>query len=344
VRNIKILLCGVGGVGKAFLELLAERGHEIGEKFGLNLILTGAADIGGAAITSKDNGIPPAELLDHLRAGSVVEDFREFGRRGMKGAEAIKASGGHALIEATPTNLTDGEPGTTHVLASLNQGMEVVSANKGPFVLYYEKLHTLARGKNCGLHISAATAAALPTLDVGQICLSGAHVQSVEGILNGTTNYILSRMKREGCTYDEALTGAQELGIAETDPSYDVDGLDTANKIILISNRVFGSTLSPRDIDVQGIRGITPEDMASATEEGKVMKLIGTSEVSAGRVQARVAPRLLAEDHPLAAVNGSEKAVSYITDTMGRITVTGGKSSPLGAAAALLKDLINAFV
>ena len=343
MRNIRLLLCGVGGVGKAFLGLLAERSDEIGEKYGINLVLTGAVDIGGAAFTSKDSGIPPAGLIDHLRAGRAVEDFREFGRRGMKGHEAIRESGGHVLIEATPTNLTNGEPGTTHIFAALNQGMEVVSANKGPFVLFYDKLHTLARNKICGLHISAATAAALPTLDVGQICLSGAHVISVEGILNGTTNYILTRMKREGCTYDVALSGAQELGIAETDPSYDVDGLDTANKMILISNRIFGATLGPEDIEVQGIRETMPEDIASASKQGKVIKLIGASELVDGNVQASVGPKLLEMDHPLASVLGSEKAISYMTDTMGRITVTGGKSSPLGAAAALLKDLINAF-
>jgi len=344
MRNIKIILCGVGGVGKAFLELLAERSLEIGEKYGINPILIGAVDIGGAAITSKDSGIPPAELIDHLRAGGVVEDFKKFGSQGMKGQEAIKVSGGHVLIEATPTNLTDGEPGTTHIFTALKQGMEVVSANKGPFVLYYEKLHNLARKKGCRLHISAATAAALPTLDVGQICLSGAHVKSVEGILNGTTNYILSRMKTEGCTYDAALTGAQDLGIAETDPRFDVEGLDTANKMILISNRMFGSSLGIEDIKAKGITKITPEDVAAASKKCKVIKLIGTSEVVDGKVQVSVGPKLLEMDHPLASVNGSEKAISYMTDTMGRITVTGGRSSPLGAAAALLKDLINAIL
>ena len=149
-------------------------------------------------------------------------------------------------------------------------------------------------------------------------------------------------MKEEGCSYDVALQEAQRLGIAETNPSYDVEGKDTANKLILISNRTFGLSLGLKDIEPQGITRIGPEDIAQAARKGKVIKLIGSAQPVERTVQLSVAPKWLSLDHPLAAVNGSEKAISYLTDTMGRITVMGGKSSPVGAAAALLKDLINA--
>ena len=341
-RPVKIVLCGLGNVGRALLELVAERGGEVETRYGLRLIVSAAVDIGGAAL-GDDEGLPAAKLWHHLRTGRAVETFESFGRPGRTGEEVIDEVGAHVLIETTPTNLVDGEPGRTHIFAALEKGMEIVSANKGPIVLFYREIHELARQKGCGVHISAATAAALPTLDVGQVCLAGTTLLEIEGILNGSTNYILTRMQQDGCGYETALQEAQALGIAETDPSLDVEGRDTANKTVLIANRLFGTSLGPKDITVQGITKITVEDVAAAADAGQVIKLIGTAKRTGSGVQLSVAPKRLETNHPLASVGGSEKAISYLTDTMHRITVSGGNSSPVGAAAALLKDLINAF-
>ena len=340
-KPVKIVLCGLGNVGRALVELVAERGGEIESRYGLRLMLSAAVDIGGAAMRSEE-GLPAAELLAHLAEGKPVEAFAPFGLPGVTGEEAIDRAGARVLIETTPTNLVDGEPGRTHIFAALERGMEVVSANKGPLVLFYRQIHELARQKGCGVHISAATAAALPTLDVGRVCLAGTRLLEVEGILNGSTNYILTRMQQDGCGYEAALREAQELGIAETDPSLDIEGRDTANKMVLIANRLFGTSLGPNDVEVEGITRITPEDVSAASAAGEVIKLIGTARRTDSGVQLSVAPKRLEKDHPLASVGGSEKAISYLTDTMHRITVSGGKSSPVGAAAALLKDLINA--
>ncbi|RMF91194.1 MAG: homoserine dehydrogenase, partial [Nitrospinota bacterium] len=341
MRRRRIVLCGFGRVGQAFTTLLAERVAEIETRYGLHLELTAAVDIGGAAVASQ-GGLPLLPLLSHVREGGTVETFAGFGRPGMTGLEVMQEIPADVLVEATPTNLSDGEPGRTHLLGALEQGMDVVSANKGPLVLYYREIHELARRQGCGVYISAATAAALPTVDVGEVCLAGSHILAIEGILNGTTNYILSRMQSEGCTYEVALKAAQEQGIAETDPRLDVEGWDTANKLILIANRIWGTAFGPQDVTVEGITALTVEEIASAKQRGEVVKLIGRAEGGEGRHRLSVAPRLLEETHPLAAVHGSEKAISYLTDTMDRITVIGGRSSPLGAGAALLKDLINA--
>ncbi|MBN2312838.1 MAG: homoserine dehydrogenase [Sedimentisphaerales bacterium] len=341
-KSVKIVLCGLGNVGKALLELLAERSGEVESRYGLHLILSAAVDIGGAAV-GNDEGLPTAKLLEHLKAGGAVESFSPFGQPGKTGKEVIDEAATDVLLETTPTTLVDGEPGRTHIFAALEQGMDVVSANKGPIVLFYQELHELARQKGCGIHISAATAAALPTLDVGQVCLAGATLLEIEGILNGSTNYILTRMQQDGSDYEVALKEAQELGIAETDPRLDVEGRDTANKIVLIANRLFGLSLGPKDISVEGITHVTPEDVAEARDAGQVIKLIGTAKRTDKGVQLSVGPKRLDQTHPLASVSGSEKAISYLTDTMHRITVSGGKSSPVGAAAAMLKDLINAF-
>jgi homoserine dehydrogenase len=148
----------------------------------------------------------------------------------------------------------------------------------------------------------------------------------------------------KGTSYDEALKEAQEMGIAETNPSYDVEGKDTANKIVLICNRLFGTSKTLNDIDIKGISKVSLNDISEAKKAGKVIKLIGIAKKNGEEINLSVGPKLLNEDHPLSKVWGSEKAITYDTDTMGEITVMGGKSSQVGAAAALLKDLINAFV
>lgn len=340
-KTVKIVICGLGNVGRAFVQLIAERHDEITTEYGLDLVLSAVVDIGGAAVDA-DNGLAASKLLAHLDAGHPVERFSTFGRPGMTGVAAVRDTDVQVLVECTPTNLSDGEPGHSHIVAALERGVDVVTANKGPIVLFYRELHELAQKKNCGIHISAATAAALPTLDVGTVCLAGSRLLEIQGILNGSTNYILTRMQDADCDYQAALREAQELGIAETDPSLDVQGRDTANKIVLIANRLFGTCLGPDDVAVSGITQLTNQDIAEAAATNHVIKLIGSAMRTDNGIQLRVAPQKLAKDHPLANVNGSEKAISYLTDTMHRITVMGGKSSPTGAAAALLKDLINA--
>jgi len=342
MKNVKIVICGLGTVGKEFVSLLADRRRDVERRYDIRFDIAAAVDIGGAALASDGDGLPPDELITYLREGAAIESFSDCGRPGMTGKEALEAAGGDMLVEMTPTNLDDGEPGTTHIMTALERGMDVVSANKGPLVLFYREISETARRHHCGVHMSAATAAALPTLDVGTVSLAGASIRSIEGILNGTTNYILSRMTDDGCRYDEALREAQKLGIAETHPGYDVEGTDTANKIILIANRLLDGSFTKSDVAVTGITGITVGDIDQARHEGRTIKLIGSAHRANGTMKLAVAPRSLDRGHPLASVNGPEKAVTYTTDTMGDITVLGGKSSPLGAAAAVLKDMINA--
>jgi homoserine dehydrogenase len=142
-------------------------------------------------------------------------------------------------------------------------------------------------------------------------------------------------------SYDVALAEAQRLGIAETDPSLDVEGWDTASKLVLLTNALLGGNLTLNDLEVSGIEEVKPQDIRTAADSGKVLKLIARAEIADGRVIAFVRVCQLGSDHPLARVTGAEKAVTYTTDTMDKITVVGGKSDPRGAAAAILKDLIN---
>ncbi len=340
--DVRIVICGMGRVGRAFAGLLLQKEKDLNERYGLSLKAVAAVDIGGAAVAPE--GLPLQDLLTHLEKGGRVEDLAGIGRKGFTGAEVLTQGISDLLVETTPTNIQDGEPAMTHIRTALNQGRHVVTAAKGPLVLRFNELKTLAEKAKVKLMISAATAAALPTLDVGLSCLAGTEVLSAEGILNGTTNYILTRMHEDGCPYAEALAEAQKMGVAEPDPSLDVEGRDTANKILLIANEVFGAGLTLTDVPVEGITRINPEEMERAKKEGKIIKLIGKVEKRKKEIRASVAPTALPREHPLAYVRGTEKAISYLTDTMDRVTVSGGKSNPVGAAAAILKDIIRIYV
>lgn len=336
----RLIVCGFENSERASTRLVADKDDYLKGRYGLSLELVALVDIGGAAIAEGES-LPIIEFLSHVEKGGTVETFAKIGHAGMTGVEVIARVNAHVLIEATPTNLATGEPGRAHIMAALDKGMDIVSANKGPLVLFYKEINELARARRSGIYMSAATSAALPTLDVGLTSLAGSKVLSIEGILNGTTNYILTRMHREKCSYDDALKAAQEMGIAETDPSLDVKGWDTRNKLLLIANRLFEGNFAPEDVEVTGITGITLDDIEAAKVEGNVIKLLGTAKQDDDQVMLRVGPEALSREHPLATIDYAEKAISFLTDTMGRITVSGGKSSPVGAAAALLKDLIN---
>jgi homoserine dehydrogenase len=339
MKKVRIMLCGFGRVGQTFAYLLDQKRTWLQSDYGLEISVVGTVDIGGAAVSPE--GLVLEDLVSHVKKGGHVEDFGNFGRKGLSGPELLSSGIADLLVETTPTNIIDGEPGLTHLRTALSHGLHVVTAAKGPLVVRYGELKSLAREKGVRLMISAATAAALPTLDVGLTCLTGARILKAEGILNGTTNYILTRMEEGQVSYEEALGEAQRMGVAEPDPSLDVEGRDTANKILLIANEVFGSYLTLKDIPVKGIVGIAGAELQAARAKGMVIKLIGRAERAEGSVQASVGPAAIPLDHPLARVRGTEKAMSYLTDTMDWVTISGGKSNPLGAAAAILKDIIN---
>ena len=340
MKTKRIILCGMGNVGKTFLGLLAERTEMLRQQYGLDIQVCGIVDLGGAAI-AEQGSLPLTAFLEYSKGGGRPESFPGYGKVGMTGVEAIQKYSFDILLETTPTNLTNGQPGKDFVEAAIAKGMDVVSADKGPFVLFYDKLHEMAKKSGSRLFISAAVGAALPTLDVGKFSLPGAKVTMIEGILNGTTNFILTKMLQEKASYADSLKEAQSMGIAEPNPSLDVEGFDTRNKLVLISNTILGTHFGLDDVPVKGITEVTYEEMLQASQEGKVLKLVATAEVKDGNVTLSVAPKRIDKSHPLAAINFSEKGITYTTDTMGQITVFGGKSSPMGAAAALLKDVIH---
>jgi homoserine dehydrogenase len=339
-RRVRIIVCGFGRVGRSFARLLGVKREPIERAYSLALELVGIGELGGSLLQPR--GLPPDETAAFFEAGAGFSSHPDL-RLGWQGIDLVREAEADVLVETTPTDTKTGEPAASHVRTALARGMHVASANKGPFIHHYRELRGLAAKHGVALKLSAAAAAALPTLDVAETCLAGTEILSIEGVLNGTSNFILSQM-RSGVAYAQALAEAQRLGIAEPDPTLDVEGYDTANKLALIANVCMDADLGPGDVERSGISGLRADLVRTAAADGLVYRLVGRAARDGdGRVRARVAPEPLPRDHPLAAVDGAEKGITYTTDTMHRVTVVGGKSDPRGAAAALLKDVLNVY-
>jgi homoserine dehydrogenase len=339
-KRIRIVVCGFGRVGRAFARVVDAKRAAVEGTHGVTLDLVGVGELGGSLWQPR--GLAPEATAAYFEAHRSLAGHPDA-RPGWQGIDLVQQAEADVLVETTPTDIKTGEPALGHVRAALGRGMHVASANKGPFIHHYRELRDLAARHGVALKLSAAAAAALPTLDVAQVCLAGTEILAIEGVLNGTSNFILTRM-RGGQEYADALAEAQRLGIAEPDPTLDVEGYDTANKLALITNVCLAADLAPEDVERTGITGLAAEAVRGAAAGGKVYRLVGRADRDAtGRVRARVAPEALPADHPLAAVDGAEKGITYTTDTMHRVTVLGGKSDPRGAAAALLKDVLNIY-
>jgi homoserine dehydrogenase len=339
MKTIDIILLGYGRVGKAFVSLILEKQDYCLNRYNLfvriGVVLTSR---GGLFLNPDKEG--PVALFD-LVTGSKLEDFPSW-RPDLDFEEVLEHQDLDVLVDCTPSNIQDGEPSLGYTHRALDRGWNVVTANKGALVVDYGGIRNKAEKNRVSLGMSGATAAALPTLDVVLHCMAGAEINKIEGILNGTTNYILTRMN-EGITYPVALQEAQQMGIAEPDPSQDVEGWDTAVKILIITNAILGAGYTLSDIHVEGITNIPSELLEETKKTGKEIKLIGRfiQDGDAGVLETRLSP--IEPSHPLFGINGAQKGITFFSDTMDSVTVTGGKSDPRGAAAALLKDIINIY-
>jgi homoserine dehydrogenase len=335
--TVNLVLAGFGHVGQAFFRVVQEKASICRDVHGLDLRFR--------AVLKSDGGFHTGRLLkpdDLFREGRPWLDGNPAWRPGFGVGEALNSSEPGCLVECTPSDIRTGEPALAHMTQAFHAGWNVVSASKGALVVAFKKLRRLAAERRTALRFSGATAAALPALDVGLYSLAGSEVVEIQAILNGTSNYILTRMGT-GNSFEEALEEARARGIAEADPTLDVDGWDTACKLLLIANAVLGLDFELADVAVDGIANVTLEDIAAVGARGATLKLLGVCERPdpAKPWRLSVGPRPLSASHPLHGVSGTEKGITFRTDTLGAVTVTGGGSDPRGTGAALLKDIIN---
>ena len=240
------------------------------------------------------------------------------------------------LVEATPTNIDDGQPTQTHILKAMNDKKDVVTSNKGPLALNFKTLIETARENNVKFRFEASVGGTMPVINLARESLAGNNIHSVQGILNGTTNYILSRMANEGTEYEPTLKEAQELGIAETNPYQDVEGLDAACKIVIIANSLMGWDVTLDDVSREGISGISSNAVKLALKDGYLIKLV--AEANDGKL--RVAPMLVKQGSPFA-VNGTLNVITLKTDLSEDVTVVGVGAGSIETASAILSDIIS---
>jgi len=339
VQQVKLVLIGVGNIGRRFLEILVCKKDILDTRYGLELVLVGMADTSGAALAGE--GLDPLQVLFLKQEGQGVSAYPLHGRPGMGALELVRQAQADVLLEASPTNLRDGQPGLGCIEEALRRGMHVVTVNKGPLVLAYPQISNLAADNGVKLAFSGAVAGGLPTVNIGRRDLVGSDILRLEGILNLTTNYILTQMAEKGKSYAEALAEAQADGHAEADPSLDVEGWDAANKLVILAHSVLGYAASLEDVEVEGIAGIGPEELKQAAASGKVIKLIAKAEREDGGYRLSVRPTWLEPSHPLARLTAHQMGIVYHTDINGTITATIVEEDPLPTAAAMLRDLIN---
>lgn len=340
VTTIDAFLVGLGNVNRNFLRILEMKGERLATQYGLAFRVVAIADSSGVAVNPA--GFDPATTRQAKEAGTSVRDMAGF-QPGVTPAELAATLTCDLVLEASPVNLEHGEPGLTVTRSALQRGIPVVLANKAPLVLAFAELNDLAQSTGAGLAYSATVCGALPVINVGRRDLIAADILQLRGIFNSTSNFVLSEMAA-GRDYAAALAEAQRRGLAETDPSLDVEGWDTANKLIIIANSFLGIRATLADVTVQGITHLTTDDLQAAAQRGEVIKLVATAEAqAAGGYHLRVEPTALPATEFLASCDGWEMGIEIRSDLYGLMYHKIWEREPLPTAAAMLRDAVNLF-
>jgi len=330
---MRIILIGYGVVGQSFARILLRRQAELIRNYGLHPKVVAIVDKGGAAVNPR--GLNLEEMLSLKVEKNTVAASREYGRPDMPALDVIESVEAEAMVEATPTNIKDGEPGLSHIKTAFRTRKHVVTTNKGPLALALPVLTELAEYNKVYLRFSGTVGAGTPVLDLAKKCLLGDRIISIRGILNGTTNYILTEMDEKHITFKQALENAQKLGYAEADPSMDIDGIDAACKLVIMANWIMNKKVTLKDVSVQGIRNVTPQALEEVAKKGCTIKLIGSI-----NDDLKVMPTEISRNDPLS-VGGVLNAVTFVSEFAGEETVIGRGAGGMETASAILRDLLD---
>lgn len=332
----KIALAGCGNVGTALLEILHEKKEELKEKYGFEYEVVMASDLfKGTVVDSR--GIDLGALLESIRE---TRTFEKLARVEGSFEELLERSGASMLAECTPTNLSTGEPGLSHLRAALSRGISVTTTNKGPIAVAFDELTELAKANGAKLRYEGVVMSGTPLIDMIKSGIAGCSVLKLEGIVNGTTNFMLTKMA-DGAGYAEALAEAQSLGYAEADPTGDVEGWDAAVKVSILAKILFGAEIPVDRVEREGITKLTPTQLKDAKANGLTVKLLAGISAEGGEMRAYVAPKEIPSSHPLAAIDGATNAVTVTTDNLGEITLIGPGAGRRETGQALLGDMIR---
>ena len=336
MKTYRLALIGFGNVGQGLVQILHDRSPFFEQAYRARFEIVAVCTLSKGNIYHP-NGLSPQSLLDGQAAGSwdgISADHHDWPTD-----KIIAESTADVIVELSYTDLQTAEPALTYIRGALNASKHVITANKGPIALYYPQLLELARSKNLTIGVEGTVMSGTPAVTLGLDALMGAGITKVQGILNGTTNYILTQMENN-IAYADALSEAQAKGYAEADPSGDVDGYDAAAKVVIIANLLMGLPLTLTDINRTGISQLTLDDIKAAQSANERWKLIGTVEKHTDGFTAAVKPIRLPVSHPLAGVAGATNAITYTTDLMGDVTLIGPGAGRQETGYAIIEDLL----
>jgi len=333
---MRIAIIGFGNVGRAFVKLLHDK-EELLKSKGISLEIISITNSQGGIFDY--NGLSKA-VIRSLLTNDLSKKQTDFSKE--YDLDYI-IENGHidTAILLTPTNKENGEPGLTYAKKLLNSKVNVVSGDKGPALFNFTELRELSKKSKCNFTIGCTTGGALPSINVGYFDICGSSILSMKGILNGTSNFILTEMEKRDINFETALIQAQDLGIAEKNPQMDIEGYDTAIKLVIIYNALTNSNKSLDDVDIHGIEGITLEEIQQGRSQGYKYKLIGKIDNFSTNAKLSVSLEKVYMDNPIYNIDGRNKGILFSTDTLGDITVIGAASDPTAAAASLLRDIVN---
>jgi len=335
-RTYRVGLLGFGNVMQIFLKHYFSVQETVLKQYGFSLEFVAICD-SKSIISNKKLDV--AELIRRKEKGMPLgrekrQPLKEFVR-------TLKDSGIKILVDGLPSSKIDEGPSFPVLAASIKRGVTVICVNKSPLVFKGEKLYDLAKKYRTRISTSATTAGALPSSGIIMNELAGAEISSIRGVLNGTSNYILERMMYDGYTLNAAVNKAKEMGIAEPDYRFDLEGTDTCFKMIILALLLTGKQVPLKKIPCTGILNLKLDDIRWLAKQGKAIRLIGNLAIRDKTPFISVAPEVLDCVHPLFNVHDTQKGVMIETKYMGNLTIIGGASGRIPIAATILKDIIN---
>jgi len=328
---LRLILCGFGVVGQSLAKLLESRSEDLYARFGLKPRIVGVFDTKGSAVESA--GLDLSKLLNVKKKYGTIKKYSSS-KNNLSGVDLIKSLDADVLVETTASNYKDAEPGMTHITEAMKHGLHVISVNKGPLALAFPSLMELATYNQVLLRFSGTVGGGTPILDYAKNSLLGERIASFEGILNGTTNYILTNMAN-GMSFKDALNDAKQKGYVEADESLDLDGLDAAAKLVILANWVMDLKVTMPDIKRIGIRNVSTNDIKNAAKKNCAVKLIASC-----NKELIVSPREISLDDPLC-VNGTLNAISFTSEHSGTQTIIGRGAGGIETASSIIRDLLD---
>lgn len=330
---MRIILIGYGVVGQSFTKLLLSKLVDLYNLYGMKPRIVACVDNKGSAIDTS--GLDIQRLLEIKKNKGTVGKYYNNNKSKVEPIQIIENIDAEIVMELTPTNLKDGEPGLSHIISAMKYGKNVITVNKGPLSVAFSSLIELANFNGISFKFSGTVGGGTPILEFAKRCLKGDRIISFKGILNGTTNYILSKME-EGLTFNDALNDAQNKGYAEAVPSLDIDGYDAAAKLVIMANWLMGMKVALEDVNRNGITTVKTQEVSEALKKGNAVKLVATCE----NKKLVVKPIEVSKLDPLC-VNGTLNSVTFSLEYAGNQTIIGRGAGGIETASAVLRDMIE---